>query len=147
MELYQPLPRCWSTVAIIWCIMFIAVIHTNTLGDRWKSEVVMYTKYLRQSQEKKLAWTLLGICYQNTTSYIFSCQAQMDIVCHSYIYPAATMETLSNIANLFLSLLSVFPSHQLHKLCFNTMRPRQNGHHFGDDIFKRIFLNENLRFH
>ena len=31
-------------------------------------------------------------------------------------------------------------------LCFvaiNTLRPRQNGRHFADDIFKCIFLNEN----
>ena len=27
----------------------------------------------------------------------------------------------------------------------NTLRPRQNGHHFTDDNFKRIFLNENVR--
>ena len=27
---------------------------------------------------------------------------------------------------------------------FNTLRPRQNGRHFADDIFKFIFLNENV---
>ena len=27
----------------------------------------------------------------------------------------------------------------------NTLRPRQNGRHFTDDTFKRIFLNENIR--
>ena len=27
----------------------------------------------------------------------------------------------------------------------NTLRPRQNGRHFADDPFKRIFLNETLR--
>ena len=27
----------------------------------------------------------------------------------------------------------------------NTLRPRQNGRHFGDDTFKRIFMNENVR--
>ena len=27
----------------------------------------------------------------------------------------------------------------------NTLRPRQNGRHFADDIFKRIFFNENVR--
>ena len=27
---------------------------------------------------------------------------------------------------------------------FNTLRPRQNGHHFPDDLFKHIFLNENI---
>ena len=26
----------------------------------------------------------------------------------------------------------------------NTLRPRQNGRHFPDDIFKRVFLNEKL---
>ena len=28
--------------------------------------------------------------------------------------------------------------------CLNTLRPRQNGRHFADDIFKCIFLNENV---
>ena len=28
--------------------------------------------------------------------------------------------------------------------CFNTLRPRQNGRHFADDILKCIFLNENV---
>ena len=27
---------------------------------------------------------------------------------------------------------------------FNTLRPRQNGRHFADDILKRIFFNENV---
>ena len=27
----------------------------------------------------------------------------------------------------------------------NTLRPRQNGRHFADDTFKRIFLNDNVR--
>ena len=27
---------------------------------------------------------------------------------------------------------------------FNTLRPRQNGRHFADDILKCIFLNENV---
>ena len=27
----------------------------------------------------------------------------------------------------------------------NTFRPRQNGRHFADDTFKRIFVNENVR--
>ena len=29
-------------------------------------------------------------------------------------------------------------------LCINSLRPRQNGRHFADDIFKCIFLNENV---
>ena len=30
------------------------------------------------------------------------------------------------------------------RIFLNTLRPRQNGHHFADDIFKCIFLNENV---
>ena len=29
-------------------------------------------------------------------------------------------------------------------MSFNTSRPRQNGRHFSDDVFKYIFLNENV---
>ena len=28
---------------------------------------------------------------------------------------------------------------------FNTLSPRQNGRHFADDTFNRIFVNENVR--
>ena len=33
--------------------------------------------------------------------------------------------------------------HNNDKLELNILRPRQNGRHFPDDIFKCIFLNEN----
>ena len=38
------------------------------------------------------------------------------------------------------------PSIHIHPYPFliNTLRSRQNGHHFADDIFKCIFLNENV---
>ena len=29
--------------------------------------------------------------------------------------------------------------------CANTLRPSRNEQHFADDIFKRIFMNENVR--
>ena len=29
----------------------------------------------------------------------------------------------------------------IYCISFNTLRPRRNGHHFADDIFKRIFFN------
>ena len=34
---------------------------------------------------------------------------------------------------------------QMQPKPFNTLRPRQNGCHFVDDTFKRIFMNENVR--
>ena len=48
---------------------------------------------------------------------------------------------------------SILPQSALHRpfvppaiqpIVFNTLRPRQNGRHFADDTFKRIFLNENV---
>ena len=44
-----------------------------------------------------------------------------------------------------------WPSSLTHKYStwgrwVNTLRPRQNGRHFPDDIFKCIFLNENISF-
>ena len=39
----------------------------------------------------------------------------------------------------FLLILVLCTSH----VWFNTMRPRQNGRHFADDIFKCLYFNEN----
>ena len=33
----------------------------------------------------------------------------------------------------------------LYEQGLNSLRPRQNGRHFADDTFKRIFLKENVR--
>ena len=32
----------------------------------------------------------------------------------------------------------------MHQHDLNSLRPRQNGRHFADDIFNRISLNENI---
>ena len=45
------------------------------------------------------------------------------------------------------SLRQDYPMHWCHfaDVVFNTLRSRQNGRHFTDGIFKRIYLNENVR--
>ena len=43
------------------------------------------------------------------------------------------------VSGLFIPL-----GYVLELLIFNTLRPRQNGWHFADDIFKRIFFNKNV---
>ena len=70
-----------------------------------------------------------------------------------YIYTA--------IKHFYILFYSVLFYHQLIRVCicvpslhhsvgsapcvyFNTLRPRQNGRHFPDDILKRIFLNGNI---
>ena len=42
-----------------------------------------------------------------------------------------------------VSLRGQISQYTLHS-SLNTLRPRQNGRHFADDIFKCIFLNENV---
>ena len=41
--------------------------------------------------------------------------------------------------------ISIHPCPDSGITFFNTLTPRQNGRHFADDTFKRIFLNENVR--
>ena len=48
---------------------------------------------------------------------------------------------LQNIAHVMRVTLAW---HGQHVVAINTLRPRQNGRHFPDDIFKWIFLNENI---
>ena len=49
-------------------------------------------------------------------------------------YPVITCPTYRADTELLLTSNHFF---------LNTWRPKQNGRHFADDIFKRIFLNEN----
>ena len=41
-------------------------------------------------------------------------------------------------------ILMVITSRTRGRNCFNTLRPGQNGRHFPDEIFKCVFLNENV---
>ena len=46
---------------------------------------------------------------------------------------------------MHLKLLSAkWPSFLSRRRWVNTLRPRQNGHHFADDIFRCILVNENV---
>ena len=57
---------------------------------------------------------------------------------------------LQNVICLWANLCSLlqdwFCCRTVYHTLFNTLRPRQNGRRFADDTFKRIFLNENVRF-
>ena len=61
-----------------------------------------------------------------------------------------SIETLVEIQVLFKKMHLKMSSAKMQPSClsinvFNTLRLRQNGRRFTDDIFKRIFLNENVR--
>ena len=56
--------------------------------------------------------------------------------------------TFSHTPTVFIGVSRWFGSQCLHTPYtqdpVNTLRPRQNGRHFADNIFKRIFWNENI---
>ena len=62
---------------------------------------------------------------------------------HDYISRHACWAGSCNISVNITALISWESMHMV--LLFNTLRPRRNGRLFADDIFKCIFLNENIR--
>ena len=64
-----------------------------------------------------------------------------------YVFSKHPLEMGSDIlwGVCFVTVGSILGHHMVTFLhVFNTLRPRQDGRHFADDIFKRIFFNENV---
>ena len=49
-----------------------------------------------------------------------------------------------HIPELIIAVLQYVVNGRLNKIAFNTLRPRQDGLHFPDDILQWILLNENV---
>ena len=67
--------------------------------------------------------------------------------CKSYICQSPVfnyVESLWLLVITRMTILSKWVITLFNLSCVNTLRPRQNGRHFTDDIFKCIFLNENV---
>ena len=87
----------------------------------------------------KLYWSLLSV-------------DQLAISQHWFKQWPGGEQVTSQYLNQWLLILLIHASLGLNELIgpresdcyFNTLRPRQNGRHFADDIFKCIFLNENV---
>ena len=61
-------------------------------------------------------------------------------------YSLAQVQRNSDHGLLKHSYSSIIPLWQIYSLMdINSLRPRQNGHHFADDTLKHIFLNQNVR--
>ena len=57
----------------------------------------------------------------------------------TYLFPKCNAYTIE-----ICEWISNFATHFTYVWCNYWSRPRQNGHHFPDDVFKCIFLNENI---
>ena len=65
------------------------------------------------------------------------------IKCHKYVSSMPHHTISPRLSVMYNITQPVFSGILL--LFVNTLRPRQNGRHFADDTFKRIFLNGNVR--
>ena len=61
------------------------------------------------------------------------------LLCYLSDHIGKQWDEIVNCAHNYDAMDSLYQKH------INTLRPKQNGHHFADDTFKRIFLNENIR--
>ena len=83
------------------------------------------------------AWTL-RVSYE-----LYFVSRKSDLLIAIIIFlPSFTIHT-HNIWVWDMEGLWIYIQHLL-LLCFNTLRPKQNGRYFADDIFKCIFFNENV---
>ena len=69
------------------------------------------------------------------------CTSRVGKVCVFYI-PNLVIAVMPYIDQMEISCKCYVANYRSNNI--NTLRPRQNGRHFPDDIFKRIFLNENV---
>ena len=112
----------WSFLRNVWwnsCELFFRHYHS------FLSEVIMFlTTFWLKCQIHK-SWKLNKICgiFANHSGY-----SKMAL-CHGHILHITG---------------PLWGKSTCHLALFNTLRPRQNGRHFPDDIFKWIFLNENV---
>ena len=70
--------------------------------------------------------------------------SQIHLLNLQFTFPGPSGYRLSVESCVFSWKCSWFDS-SCASLVFNTLRPRQNGRHFADDTFKRIFFNKNVR--
>ena len=82
-----------------------------------------------------LAWT-----QQTKMTFILSKVSKWRI----YRHWAGGIRFMATSAMWFDKRKGIMESRHRISILFNTLRPRQNGRHFAEDIFKCIFLNENV---
>ena len=103
-----------------------------------------------------LTWSLYHLEWYTNTSRFKWNGSQSNTLQTTYLFNANSWRVqienpYENVIRLFgeqgrdsVSIISVACSHQYNYYHIKTLRPRQNGRHFPDDIFKCIILNENI---
>ena len=78
------------------------------------------------------------------TSHLLSCPLTERLAIFRQGRGQRKLSVLDSVSLLHHFIRLRFVNFVITKPLLNTLRPRQNGRHFPDDIFKWIFLNENV---
>ena len=131
-----------SQFAMVWPIGHMGPVTSET-KLQLNSHKISFTRNIHFSQ-----WMRLKFCtwHGNMTAVLYA-KLQND---SSNKKEDMNKRTFARLLLIWISDESFFcyqilPSLQFygHQIIINSLRPRQNGRHFADDIFKCIFLNEN----
>ena len=92
---------------------------------------------------------LAYICHHNSVTWWVFSHLISNIHKIRVLIPSVKIRCHENSFGELTSLFNCwyydcFSPHWVCRCLINTLRPRQNGRHFADDIFKCIFLNENV---
>ena len=119
-----------ATVSLRGCNVLIVI--WSTMASQITSLTILYSIVCLDADQRK---------HQSSTSLAFVRGIHRWWVNSPHKGPVTWKAfPFDDVTMVFLQRLSV--SRVLSFL--NTLRPRRNGHHFADDIFKRIFFNENI---
>ena len=92
-----------------------------------------------------MCWLYPRIFFSNNSLDLLSGSIITKLHSTGYGWTHVTFQAVQLIMLCLPCSISWF-KHRIYVCCFNfnSLRPRQNDRHFADDIFKCIFLNENL---
>ena len=122
------------------------------------SVFICFCYFLKTVQPHHSGWTPFHSIYENFTLctkwFVHQTNATGAFIVHKANAAGAFIVHQGNVVEHFGSYIKQNGVHprctwypqEHHKTysIFNTMRPRRNEQHFADDIFKRIFFNENV---
>ena len=147
-----------------WCLSCSICIKTisycrqgwHPLGGGYQAHFPYFIIFIIFFQTHQNTDYLLNVIWQGqgSLSYGFSkgeTTLQCNVISHGLslyvprMIPNVSLQlTCSDTCQIWSELKDLTATLQIGNI-LNTLRPRQNGHHFADDTFKRIFLNENVR--
>ena len=105
-------------------------------------EITLRWMSLDRTEDKSTLVQVMAWCRQATSYYLSQCwpRSAWSVSPYGLIRPQWVKWIIMAVPGADVSDIHI----RMLSTDFNTLRPRQNGRHFADDVFKCIFLNGNL---